>query len=381
MKIIPIVEMQTRLSEMLSPSTTEIIQVTHQGSPVAAVLPLRPYQAFREQIAAHQIDAPVNINASRTSLTETQHLFHSYRNRLALRLQGSDGMIHIIEIMRRKRLVGAVVAWEDWHALAGDSPQEHETPEQRDQTLTIVAARNRLLKLVEQFANEEQRGTLTPITVTRQGTAVMAIVSWGWFQRVTDALKRRPAPFLKMRSDGSLMISSNQEPSEGSNREILSDQFDEISSLGSRFQHAASIIAEQTSSLIDANVFLTDSFDQACRVLEVQCTMAQRLAQELLALVQILPLHTAILKQYRSLPEGVDPQAIWEVGELARMTYEHALRRGRSKKRAWETTRRACLAWALQRSWSQGQPHLSSEVETLVEQILIAVKELVERRR
>jgi hypothetical protein len=106
--------------------------------------------------------------------------------------------VNIIEVMRRKHLIGAILAWDDWLALAWQPEEKSEAPGHSDTTLTIVAARNRLLQL----ADEEQRGIFCPITVTRQGTPVMAIVSWEWFQRVTHVLKRQMHPFLHMEPDG-----------------------------------------------------------------------------------------------------------------------------------------------------------------------------------
>jgi hypothetical protein len=104
------------------------------------------------------------------------------------------------------------------------------------------------------------------------------------------------------------------------------------------------------------------------------------LAQELLAIVQVLPIHTAVMKQYHSLPDGIDQQALWEVEALARTTYERAMAAGSSKKAAWDTTRQTCLAWVLQHSWGRGQFRLSRDIELLVESVLGQIKELVMRR-
>jgi hypothetical protein len=381
MKIIPVVEMQTRLSEVLSQFPHEIIQVTYQGTAVVAVLPQELYQAFREHTAIQQDNTSVTFEITRASLTETQHLFHSYRNRLAPHLQGSEGCVNIIEVMRRKHLIGAILAWDDWLSLAGLPEEESEMPERSDATLTIVAARNHLLKLADQFADEELRGILSPVTVTRQGTPVMAIVSWGWFQRVTQFLKMQVVPFMRLKPDGSLTISSNEgESQEGGEHEVAPDYIREVSFIGSRFHQAVSTIAVQIPSLTDPNMIMIPLFDQTCAELEDQCASVQQLAQELLAILQVLPLHVALMKQYPSLPDGIDQQALWEVEALARAIYEHAMAAGASKKAAWNTTRQACLAWALQRSWSRGQFHLSREIEHLVENMLIQVKELVERQ-
>ncbi len=377
MKIVPVVEMQTRLSELLSRSSNEIIQVTYQGTAVVAVLPQEPYQAFREYNTVNQQDnVPVTFEVTRASLTETQYLFHSYSNRLAPRLQRSESSVNVIEVMRRKQLVGAILGWDDWRSLARQPEQEREMPERSDQTLTIVAARNHLLKLVEQFANDEQRGIFAPITVTRQGTPVMAIVPWGWFQRVTHFLRQQTIPLLRMGSDGSLTTSSNQgESPEGGKHQVVPDHIREVSLIGSRFHQTVSTIAIQIPSLTDPNLQMTPSFDHACAELEDQCASVQQLAQELLAIVQILPIHTAVMKQYPSLPDGIDQQALWEVEALARTTYERAM-----KKVAWDTTRQACLAWALQHSWGRGQFRLSHDIERLVESVLIQVKDFVSQR-
>ena len=201
MKIVPVFEMQTRLSELLSRSPNEIIQVTYQGTAVIAVLPQGQYQAFCDDIATQQENAPVTFEVTRMSLTETQHLFHSYRNRLAPHLQRNDGSVNIIEVMRRKNLIGAILAWDDWRSLAEQPEEKSDTPARNDASLTIAAARNRLLQLADQFADEEQHGIFRPITITRQGISVMAIVPWGWFQRVTDVLRKRAAPFLSIETD------------------------------------------------------------------------------------------------------------------------------------------------------------------------------------
>jgi antitoxin (DNA-binding transcriptional repressor) of toxin-antitoxin stability system len=377
MKIIPVVEMQTRLSELLSQFPNEIIQVTYQGTAVVAVLPQERYQTFREDVAPQQ---KKTFEITRASLTETQHLFHSYRNRLAPHLQGNDDRVNIIEVMRRKRLIGAILAWDDWLSLAGSPAEESEASGQNDVTLTIVAARNHLLKLADQFANEEQHGVFTPITVTRQGTPVMAIVPWGWFQRVTHFLKMQIVPFMRIKPDGSLIISSNEEgiPEKGEH-EGMADYIGELSLLWSRFHKVASTIAFHMSSLTDAHLYGTPAFDHACAELEDQCVKAQQIAQELLAMIQVVPIHAAIMKQYASLPDGIDQPALREVETLARMTYEQTIMTGNSKRVAWEAARQACLAWALQRSWSHGQFRLSRDIEQLVENVLIQVKELVER--
>jgi hypothetical protein len=382
MKIVPVVEMQTRLSELLSPPSNEVIQVTYQGTAVVAVLPLDVYHAFREQVVAHQSDTPTPFTITKTSLTETQQLFHSYSNRLAPRLQRNQESLNIIEVMRRKQLVGAILAWDDWSSLAGQSEQESATPGRTDQTLTIVAARNHLLKLADQFADEERRGIFAPVTVTRQGTPVMAIVPWGWFQRVTHFLRKQTLSFLRMESDGLLTISSNEGVSqEGGEHDVVPEHIREVALLGSRFHHAVSTIAVQLPSLTDPNLRMNPSFDHACAELEDQCVSVQQLAQELLAILQVLPLHTAIMKQYSSLPDGIDQQALWEVEVLARATYEHAMAAGASKKVAWDTTRQTCLARVLQRSWGRGQFRLSRDIERLVENVLMQVEDMMVRRR
>jgi hypothetical protein len=89
MKIIPIVEMQTRLSEVLSQFPDEIIQVTYQGTAVIAVLPQKPYQAFCEYTTEQQENSSGTLKRTRISLTETQHLFHSYRNPSHLACKGT----------------------------------------------------------------------------------------------------------------------------------------------------------------------------------------------------------------------------------------------------------------------------------------------------
>jgi hypothetical protein len=382
MKIVPVVEMQTRLSELLSRSLDELIQVTYQGTAVVAVLPQGLYQAFREHVITQQENASVTFEITRVSLTETQHLFHSYRNRLAPHLQRNDGNVNIIEVMRRKNLIGAILAWDDWLSLAEQSEEKSDAPGWRDASLTIVAARNRLLQLVDQFANEEQRGIFRPITVTRQGIPVMAIVSWGWFQRITHVLRKQAAPFLSMETDGLLITSSHQaEPSEKSEREVIPDHIRELSFPWSRFQQTVSMMAARMPSLIDPNLLMTASFDHDCAELEDQCASVQRLAQELLVLIRVLPIHMAIMKQYPSLPDGIDLQALWEVEALARTTYEQAMGTGASKRGVWDATRQACLAWALQHSWSHGQFRLSHEIEQLVECVLIQVKKFIERRQ
>lgn len=381
MKIIPVVEMQTRLSEVLSQFPNEIIQVTYQGTAVVAVLPQEPYRAFREHAATQQENASVTFEITRTSLTETQHLFHSYRNRLAPHLQGSEGCVNIIEVTRRKHLIGAILAWDNWLSLAGLPEEESEMPERSDAILTIVAARNHLLKLADQFADEELRGILSPVTVTRQGTPVMAIVSWGWFQRVTQFLKMQVVPFMRMKSDGSLIISSNEgEMPEKGEQEGIADHIRELSLLWSRFHEGASTIALHMSSLTNAHPLGTPAFDHTCAELEDQCVKAQRIAQELLGMVRILPIHAAIMRQYASLPDGIDQQALREVEMLARTAYEQAMMADSSKRVAWKAARQACLAWALQHSWSRGQFRLSLDVEQLIENVLVQVKELVVRR-
>jgi hypothetical protein len=381
MKIIPVVEMQTRLSEVLSQFPHEIIQVTYQGTAVVAVLPQELYQAFREHTAIQQDNASVTFEVTRASLTEAQHLFHSYRNRLAPHLQGSEGCVNIIEVMRRKHLIGAILAWDDWLSLARLPEEESEMPELSDTTLTIVAARNHLLKLADQFADEELRGILSPVTVTRQGTPVMAIVSWGWFQRVTQFLKMQVVPFMRMKPDGSLTISSNErEMPERGEQEGIADHIRELSLLWSRFHEAASTIALHMPSLTDAHLSGTPTFDHACVELEDQCVKAQQMAQELLVMIQVLPIHGAIMKQYASLPDGIDEQALREIETLARTTYEQAMMTGGSKSGAWSAARQACLAWGLQRSWSRGQFRLPCDVEQFVEDVLMLVKELVVRR-
>ncbi|HEY5001791.1 MAG TPA: hypothetical protein VII61_01470 [Ktedonobacteraceae bacterium] len=107
---------------------------------------------------------------------------------------------------------------------------------------------------------------------------------------------------------------------------------------------------------------------------------AQQMAQELLVMIQVLPIHVVIMRQYASLPDGIDQQALREVEMLARETYEQALMAGSSKSVAWDMARQACLAWGLQRSWSRGQFRLSREIEQLVERVVVLVKELVRRR-
>jgi hypothetical protein len=283
--------------------------------------------------------------------------------------------------MRRKYLIGAILAWDDWRAVAGQSIEESETSGRSDQTLTIVAARNHLLKLADQFADEEQRGIFAPVTVTRQGAPVMAIVSWGWFQRVTHVLRRQAVPSFHIEPDGSLTLSSNETetPARGEH-EVIPDYIHELSLLWSHFQQTASTIALHIPTLTNADLSATPSFDHACAVLEGQCARVQRLAQEFLAILQLLPIHTAIMQHYSSLPDGIDQQTLREVEALARTTYEQAITTGASKHTAWKTARQACLAWALQRSWSQGQFRLSHDVEQLIENVLIQVRELVVRR-
>ena len=164
-------------------------------------------------------------------------------------------------------------------------------------------------------------------------------------------------------------------------QEGIADHIRELSLLWSYFHEVASTIALHMSSLTDAHLQGTAAFDHACAELEDQCVSVQQVAQELLALIRVLPIHMAIMKQYPSLPNGIDQQALWEVEALARTTYEQAMGTGDTKKGSWDATRQVCLAWALQRSWSRGQFCLSREIEQLIERVLIQVKGLVEQRQ
>jgi hypothetical protein len=135
-----------------------------------------------------------------------------------------------------------------------------------------------------------------------------------------------------------------------------------------------------TTSLTNVHPPDTPTFDHVCVELEDQCVKAQRMAQELLVMIRVLPIHAAIMRQYASLPDGIDEQALRDIEMLARTTYEQALMTDSSKSVAWETAWQACLAWALQRSWSRGQFRLSRDVERLVEYILVLVKEFAVQR-
>jgi hypothetical protein len=209
MKTVTVVEMQSRLCEILARPDAELTQVTYQGTPVVAVLALERYQELLAQITYPQekpivavlasecyqatqenlpdlTDRPCVIEVTREGLTDTQRLFHSYAIRLAPRLQGHESCVKIIEVTRRKKPAGALLAWNDWLCLSESS--QAEARRQEDHRLHLTAARNHLLKIPEQFAREEQSGVFAPITVLKQGEPVMAIVSWQWFQFVTKAL-------------------------------------------------------------------------------------------------------------------------------------------------------------------------------------------------
>ena len=206
MKTMTVVEMQTRLCEILAQQETEVTQVTYQGKPVVAVLALARYQALLTQVtdpqgkpvvavlALERYQAPQSnlsdqpaIEVAREAITQAQRLFHSYSNWLAPRFQGQEHLIKIIEVTRRKKPVGALLAWNDWQRFS--APTQAEEPILNDFVLPITAARNHLLKLPEQFAREEQTGRIArPVTVIKQEEPLLVIVSWQWFELVTHAL-------------------------------------------------------------------------------------------------------------------------------------------------------------------------------------------------
>jgi hypothetical protein len=170
------------------------------------------------------------------------------------------------------------------------------------------------------------------------------------------------------------------ERSERDEHEGIANHIRELSLLWSHFHEIASTIALHMPCLTDAHLQDIPTFDHACAEIEDQCVKAQQIAQELLVMIQVLPIHAAIMKQYASLPAGIDQQALREVETLARMTYEQTIMTGNSKSVAWEAARQACLAWALQCSWSHGQFRLSPDIEQLVRDILVLVKEFVVQR-
>jgi PHD/YefM family antitoxin component YafN of YafNO toxin-antitoxin module len=224
MKTVTVVEMQSRLCEILAQPYAELTQVTYQGTPVVAVLALERYQELLTQITYPQekpivtvlasecyqatqeslpdlMDRPFVIEVTREGLTDTQRLFHSYTRRLAPRLQGHEPDVKIIEVTRRKKPAGALLAWSDWLRFS-EAPQTEEL-RQEDHRLHLTAARNHLLKIPEQFAREERVGIFAPITVFKQGESVpvMAIVSWRWLQYVTNALSELVDPNAAIRQD------------------------------------------------------------------------------------------------------------------------------------------------------------------------------------
>ena len=211
MKTVTVVEMQTRLCELLAQQETEVTQVTYQGKPVVAVLTLERYQALLTQVtyqgksvvavlARERYQAPqANISdqpaieVAREAISQAQRLFHSYSNWLAPRLQGQKHLITIIEVTRRKKPVGALLGWNDWERFS--APTQAEEPILDDFVLPITAARNHLLKLPEQFAREEQTGHIArPVTVIKQEEPLLVIVSWQWFQSVTSVLQTVTEP-------------------------------------------------------------------------------------------------------------------------------------------------------------------------------------------
>jgi PHD/YefM family antitoxin component YafN of YafNO toxin-antitoxin module len=209
MKRVTVVEMQSRLCEILAQPDADLTQVTYQGTPVVAVLALERYQALLTQITYPQekpvvavlaleryqtlqestSDLPNSfIEVTREGLTSAQLLFHSYTKRLVPLLRSEELFVRIVEVTRRKKPVGALLAWNDWLRLSESS--QAEELRQEDHRLHLTAARNHLLKIPEQFAREERAGIFAPITVFKQGESVpvMAIVSRQWLQYVTEAL-------------------------------------------------------------------------------------------------------------------------------------------------------------------------------------------------
>jgi PHD/YefM family antitoxin component YafN of YafNO toxin-antitoxin module len=278
MKTVTVVEMQSRLCETLAHQDADLTQVTYQGTPVVAVLALDHYEAFQEALSTQ---ITIHHEITRESLTQGQLLFHSYGKRLAPRLQGDERLIKIIELTRRKKLVGALLAWNDWQQIA-DQIQFEEESQKEDRLLHLTAARNHLLKLPEQFAREQQQGIFAPITVIKQGEPVMAIVPWGWFERVTSFLKTHLVPFTRMERDGTLLISSNERAYEEEQVQS-SSELRSLSTLWSLFHQTASEIAVTVADLLKHDPVMFD--DPSYAALEEQCTVVARQAQELLTQV------------------------------------------------------------------------------------------------
>jgi hypothetical protein len=101
MKIVTVVEMQSRLSEMLAQPDTELTQVTYKGDPVVAVLDLEHYQTFQTVVQSDH--SMMKVEMTSESLTQGQHLFHSYHNRLAPRLESHEQ--HVVKVIELKSLV------------------------------------------------------------------------------------------------------------------------------------------------------------------------------------------------------------------------------------------------------------------------------------
>jgi hypothetical protein len=194
-------EMQVRFNEMLSARPPRVARVTHRSIPVVAVIPLGMYQVpCAGENDREGEDAPI-IDRVAMPITQVRGLFYSYSQRLAPLLDAGDNRVKVIEVMRRSKCVGIVMAWKYWdryrveYAVPDSSLLSPVSPAESN-TFTIAAARHRLYIFAEQFAREAKEGVHRPVVVINDEQPVFAIVPWAWYQMVTAFVKSQsPTPF------------------------------------------------------------------------------------------------------------------------------------------------------------------------------------------
>jgi hypothetical protein len=141
--------------------------------------------------------------------TDAARMFTSYRKELEPLLTPEKQTLRVVVVKARDREVGALLAWADWQRYAPIGVPAADVPATEDQrSYGIVFAHKHLSQFATQFAEEEARGERNPITVTKQGEPVMAIVPWPLYQQwqklLAQADRRETARPLPL-SDASLL--------------------------------------------------------------------------------------------------------------------------------------------------------------------------------
>jgi PHD/YefM family antitoxin component YafN of YafNO toxin-antitoxin module len=179
--MISMTEVQPVLGQLFAREGVTPVRLGTIHVPQVAIVPWRLYLAWWATLWRAKECTLIEEVRKRT---DAARMFTSYRKELEPLLTSEKLALRVVVVKARDREVGALLAWADWQRYAPLDAPANDVPAAEDQrSYGIVFAHKHLSQFATLFAEEEARGERKPITVTKQGEPVMAILPWPLYQQ------------------------------------------------------------------------------------------------------------------------------------------------------------------------------------------------------